>query len=803
VGGVTALSPMALFQVLIVCLLGYAASDTVAGTGFTKYLLHHQAKKVMIHADAEGKLVTFEPIRTNVIEFAELGTNQLTGSLNMDIYLSNPEYFPTRIEYGSAPQTVNPANSHRLDTGVFVDVPAPSTGWQQGWNKNVRIPLQKKDTYNAGLCDWRNASRFSVYRSGNTTQFHDATATSEFIKLRAVRLFSSAQRFPNDNRMEDTWGMPTITGNRVALFNGVSSYAGVSNSQELSFGGKKAFTLEAWIHPDEQTTLGALFSMMRVGSGGEYLLSVDQRGAVGIHRSSKRGANLYATGVVPFNKWSHVAATYETDNSMLSIYINGVLSGQQESTEQATASEDIKFVVGATAADFDKGGFPMANFFKGAMVEMKVWKVALSPLQIIKSMRGYIDGEDGLVARWPLNNNGWTDVKGGHNLGPHDVLQVPFETMKGSAEVKQAKAMLDFVAATVCPSMCSGNGLCFRGRCACDDEHEGADCGFAACPNGCSGHGMCFGSLGDRHCKCDEPYSGKDCSSFKCPAGCDEHGVCDGDGKCICDKHTKEGGKWFGPSCKVSSCHLDCSGHGKCSVTTGFCECDSAWKGDGCAEPVCPNACSGHGKCDVRTGKCTCDYAWSGQYPKDVLKGEKNPGPDCSLSIGPRTSCHNDCNFGGKCDNGKCICNKGRGGDFCEAKACPNEDTWEGVPPCSGHGSCDRSRGKCFCNEFWAGDDCGENRFCWKNCSNRGHCREGKCWCNDGFYGQGCEKSYCQEDENGVLCSGRGKCGCHGCKCFSGYGGPNCEGNAAFPMKCVTMCGDGCDTKCARADAFK
>jgi hypothetical protein len=48
------------------------------------------------------------------------------------------------------------------------------------------------------------------------------------------------------------------------------------------------------------------------------------------------------------------------------------------------------------------------------------------------------------------------------------------------------------------------------------------------------------------------------------------------------------------------------------------------------------------------------------------------------------------------------------------------------------------------------------------------------------------------------VCSGHGKCGCDGCKCEGVWGGSNCDISAQFPFKCVTLCDEGCATKCSR-----
>ena len=784
----------ALLAGLLACLLVCSEANVR-----TKYLLHHQAKKVMLREEIDGQLVVFQPLHPNVIEFAATGSNELVGALAMDVYLSRVEYFPTRIEYGRI--VMNPSNFHKLFAGVHLDVPEPSTGWKRGWN-TVSMPLTAENTLNPGLCAWNNATRFAVYRSGPKMKLTSVTDSNEFIKLRRVRLVSS-KSLPTDV------GTPVIQGGQIASFVSASNAYASAAKPGLSFPGTNSFTLEAWVYPqnpvddDGADQLSAVMGLINLGQGGEYLLSFDDKGVVSFHRSTNIGPNLYAKTIIRRKEWSHLACTYDGDTKMMSVFVNGVLNGQQVSNAQATATSDMKFTLGATPSAAHNND--MVHRFDGFMSDVKVWKAARSPLAVVKSMRGFLGNTADLAAHW-LYKNGFQDDSGNNrNLGGHSVQLVSFAHSNPpfvGAETSPV-ALLDFVATYVCPAMCSGNGVCFRGRCACDSEHKGLACSEQACPNDCSGHGNCATS--STSCTCEQGYSGADCSTFACPAGCDDHGVCTGDGKCECDSHVKEGGHWIGPSCAVAECHLGCSGHGTCNTQTGMCNCLADWKGAGCALPKCPSACSGHGKCDVRSAKCTCDYIWGGSFPKDIstIPGADHPGPDCSLKIGPKTSCPYDCNYKGQCDNGKCVCNEGSGGDFCEERDCPGEDPWHGKPACSGHGACNRVTGECRCDGQWVGDSCEEDHYCWKNCSSRGTCRLGKCWCTDGFHGDGCEKSFCEQDENGGVCSGHGKCGCDGCKCEGQWGGGNCDLSGQFPMKCVTLCDEGCATKCARATTIK
>jgi hypothetical protein len=68
-------------------------------------------------------------------------------------------------------------------------------------------------------------------------------------------------------------------------------------------------------------------------------------------------------------------------------------------------------------------------------------------------------------------------------------------------------------------------------------------------------------------------------------------------------------------------------------------------------------------------------------------------GEDCSL---PR--CPLDCNFNGRCFEGRCACNGGFYGESCEKRICPND--------CSGNGVC--RNGTCHCLPGWIDSDCGQ-----------------------------------------------------------------------------------------------
>jgi hypothetical protein len=88
--------------------------------------------------------------------------------------------------------------------------------------------------------------------------------------------------------------------------------------------------------------------------------------------------------------------------------------------------------------------------------------------------------------------------------------------------------------------MCSGHGVCARGRCFCHPGWLGDDCAHQApCPEDCLGHGTCANGL----CYCNPGWTGVDCSEVvPCPNHCSNRGECRF-AKCYCD----EG--WKGADC--------------------------------------------------------------------------------------------------------------------------------------------------------------------------------------------------------------------------------------------------------------
>lgn len=363
---------------------------------------------------------------------------------------------------------------------------------------------------------------------------------------------------------------------------------------------------------------------------------------------------------------------------------------------------------------------------------------------------------------------------------------------------------------------CSGNGICYDGRCVCSPQFVGEDCSVEKkCTDDCSGHGKCF--LGQ--CMCNPGYEGEACEK-DIPCDCNGKGVCKG-GQCHCVPG------YEGESCEIKSvCPNKCSGHGVCSSAT--CYCFPGWAGDSCAKNAeeakeqarittgCPTNCNGHGVCGYGLGdhhgnplgQCLCQPGWHGASCEHMQKcpGEGGgceghgqciggkcycrpgwKGPRCLEVVFNHTKCPNGCGSNGVCMLGECFCNPGFTGEDCTKPVkCPGKNG-----KCNGRGEC--SMGKCFCTPGFTGEACEKRETCPKGCSNNGVCVDGKCLCVPGYTGPACDHApSCESNpcENGVCAQGK-------CFCADGFTGPACTLKVPEPSQNTTLLKQACKNQCS------
>jgi hypothetical protein len=249
----------------------------------------------------------------------------------------------------------------------------------------------------------------------------------------------------------------------------------------------------------------------------------------------------------------------------------------------------------------------------------------------------------------------------------------------------------------------------------------------------------CTCTAGDDVCQTLKCYNKVKSTQLACfGKTCHSHGECAAGGTCYCDRG------WGGDDCENIECINNCNGedHGKC--VAGVCKCKENWIGDDCSNPVCPEGCSGHGNCNCTDKQCTCTCAFQWR------------------------------------------------GAGCGEPGCPSST----AAPCSGHGECQREgenpydeskKFGCRCDTGWTGVDCGE-QTCFRDCMNRGECRNGICVCKATHSGEGCQhRNLCGPDCERYA-QKYGKCNSdqNKCMCEQGWEGFDCLFKTPTPADCLS-----------------
>ncbi len=161
-------------------------------------------------------------------------------------------------------------------------------------------------------------------------------------------------------------------------FDGTDDWISLGNPSALDFGGKTAFTIEAWVKATAPTNvanynivcLGRLLILYRYKSGGIYATLVDSGGT-----QREIGGDLDAAN----NGWSHVLAQY--DGGQYSLWVDAVKSASVWNGVTTLHSP-------AQSGDAIGSDFAGTQFFwSGSIGEVRIYNRALIPLEIHRNYR--------------------------------------------------------------------------------------------------------------------------------------------------------------------------------------------------------------------------------------------------------------------------------------------------------------------------------------------------------------------------------------------------------------------------------
>jgi fibronectin type 3 domain-containing protein len=157
------------------------------------------------------------------------------------------------------------------------------------------------------------------------------------------------------------------------LFGGSGSYVTIPDSPSLEL--TTGMTLEAWVNPAGVNSNWR--DVIYKGIDNYYLSATSSHGSVPDGEALVGGVHVeaFGTSALAVNTWTHLAATY--DGTAVRLYVNGVQVSSTAFTGNIVTSTNPLQIGGDTI---------YGQFFTGAIDEVRIYNVALTPTQIVGDM---------------------------------------------------------------------------------------------------------------------------------------------------------------------------------------------------------------------------------------------------------------------------------------------------------------------------------------------------------------------------------------------------------------------------------
>jgi hypothetical protein len=205
-------------------------------------------------------------------------------------------------------------------------------------------------------------------------------------------------------------------------FDGKGAYVAVAKSDSLDIADK--ITIVAWTHPyfygqsgkkDPDPASGSSVNILSyMESAGSYIgpfwWEYRNNGQVNAYFAALP-ANTYLTPTIqklPVDKWSHIAATYDSSSGVANVYLDGVLAQMLSNAGFGSLKAGVELAIGT-----GKGAADYGKPFNGKLDEIAVFHTALTQKDVENIMNNGLERELGIVAVSPSGKlaNVWGSVK--------------------------------------------------------------------------------------------------------------------------------------------------------------------------------------------------------------------------------------------------------------------------------------------------------------------------------------------------------------------------------------------------------
>jgi hypothetical protein len=207
-------------------------------------------------------------------------------------------------------------------------------------------------------------------------------------------------------------------------FDGKGACVEVPKSDSLDLSDK--VTIVAWVYPyfygqsgvkdinaADGKSANILSKMESAGSYiGPYWWEYRNNGQVNAYFAAAAPAGTYLTPTIPklvVDKWSHIAATYDSATGTANVYLDGVLVQSPTTKGFGALKAGVELVIGS-----GKGGADYGKPFNGKLDEIAVFHSALALSDIVSIMNDGLERALGLTAVSPSGRlaTTWGNIKG-------------------------------------------------------------------------------------------------------------------------------------------------------------------------------------------------------------------------------------------------------------------------------------------------------------------------------------------------------------------------------------------------------
>ena len=195
---------------------------------------------------------------------------------------------------------------------------------------------------------------------------------------------------------EATWVTGKV-GSYALQFDGIDDYIDCGKDTSLDITG--AITVAVWIYSDDYTQ-----PWSSIAGRGAYSYELRFHGSTGclqlrLYNGTEAPSRAITTDALTNGEWYYVVATYDKDGGSNNnkIYRNGVLDDEDTWAGGDLAKGSV-FKIGLRA------DYPVDNYFKGVIDELKIYNKALSAAQILAEYNAHkqinFNGNETYIVTW-------------------------------------------------------------------------------------------------------------------------------------------------------------------------------------------------------------------------------------------------------------------------------------------------------------------------------------------------------------------------------------------------------------------